>query len=340
MAFTPSSGSIDPKFTREMLTGENNLSLKKLSRPYEPPRDGINQPYDLEDLLHLYNKGNKHGWGISSYTETGHYYSRSANSAHNKDRAFDRAVENVIRQNPSVVLSHVRLDPQFRYDKTIVDQKSPLEIISQKSADRPEFDVREVNSHPFVHGKWSFMHNGLFDKSAIRDIVKSSEMNHIKGSTDSELFFYSFLYRLKKAFGTTDPEKLSIKQKRKIFAQSINDVIKNSKPTAFELDYNPMGVKGYLNNPPKLNFVLSDGENLFIYRKFHNLFLGVKELPKGEKEYIIASEHTQSGKSKDKNDKTKWLRIPQNHILTIARNKNTGKRSPVLMPLHMALDND
>jgi glutamine amidotransferase len=55
--------------------------------------------------------------------------------------------------------------------------------------------VQQTNCHPFRHGKWLWMHNGLVREFAKvkRDLafaVDPSLYPEIEGSTDSELFFY------------------------------------------------------------------------------------------------------------------------------------------------------
>jgi glutamine amidotransferase len=55
--------------------------------------------------------------------------------------------------------------------------------------------VQETNTHPFRHGRWLFMHNGLvreFERVR-RDLLLAVDpglMPEIEGSTDSELLFY------------------------------------------------------------------------------------------------------------------------------------------------------
>jgi predicted glutamine amidotransferase len=55
--------------------------------------------------------------------------------------------------------------------------------------------IQQTNCHPFRHGKWLWMHNGLIRDFATvkRDLafaVDPSLYPEIEGSTDSELFFY------------------------------------------------------------------------------------------------------------------------------------------------------
>ena len=55
--------------------------------------------------------------------------------------------------------------------------------------------VQQTNCHPFRHGRWLWMHNGLIRefRSVKRDLVLAvdpSLYSEIEGSTDSELFFF------------------------------------------------------------------------------------------------------------------------------------------------------
>jgi predicted glutamine amidotransferase len=55
--------------------------------------------------------------------------------------------------------------------------------------------VQQTNCHPFRHGRWLWMHNGLIADftSVKRELVLAIDPQlypHIEGSTDSEVFFY------------------------------------------------------------------------------------------------------------------------------------------------------
>jgi len=55
--------------------------------------------------------------------------------------------------------------------------------------------IQQTNCHPFRHGRWLWMHNGLISDFALvkRDLafaVDPSLYAEMEGSTDSELFFY------------------------------------------------------------------------------------------------------------------------------------------------------
>src|SRR5215475_704024 len=64
--------------------------------------------------------------------------------------------------------------------------------------------VQETNCHPFRHGRWLWMHNGLIRdfKEVKRDLVLAVDPSlypFIEGSTDSEVFFFLAL-----SFGLED----------------------------------------------------------------------------------------------------------------------------------------
>ncbi len=72
--------------------------------------------------------------------------------------------------------------------------------------------IQQTNCHPFRHGKWLWMHNGLIRDFAVvkRDLafaVDPSLYPEIEGSTDSELFFYLAL-----TFGLEDDPPSAVEQ--------------------------------------------------------------------------------------------------------------------------------
>ncbi len=100
--------------------------------------------------------------------------------------------------------------------------------------------VTQYNCHPFIHGKWMFMHNGGINefirvKRHIRHLLDDDIYNWIKGETDSEHLFALFLqmskgrnledidsvaqlthdvfqqiHKIETEFGTQDPSFLNI----------------------------------------------------------------------------------------------------------------------------------
>ena len=63
--------------------------------------------------------------------------------------------------------------------------------------------VEKRNAHPFLHGRWCFVHNGTVRNFArhqaeVESLIRPDLLAHIQGATDSERCFYLFLTRLAK----------------------------------------------------------------------------------------------------------------------------------------------
>ena len=57
------------------------------------------------------------------------------------------------------------------------------------------------NSHPFLYGRWSFVHNGTLKnfeqhRRAVESLIREDLRPNIRGTTDSERCFHIFLTRL------------------------------------------------------------------------------------------------------------------------------------------------
>ena len=66
-----------------------------------------------------------------------------------------------------------------------------------------------VNTHPFVHGRWVFVHNGTLQDFAVRkklllDAIPDDLRKMIRGDTDSECVFLFWLGQLRGAAGDLD----------------------------------------------------------------------------------------------------------------------------------------
>jgi predicted glutamine amidotransferase len=72
--------------------------------------------------------------------------------------------------------------------------------------------IQQTNCHPFSHGRWLWMHNGLIRdfglvKRELAFAVDPSFYAEIEGSTDSELFFYLAL-----TFGLEDDPPVAVER--------------------------------------------------------------------------------------------------------------------------------
>jgi glutamine amidotransferase len=108
------------------------------------------------------------------------------------------------------------------------------------------------NTHPFHHGRWVFAHNGTIqDIEWVRDQVPADRLAHVRGETDSELFFAFLLTRLDREPGAIAGE-----------------------PGA--ADRALVGALRELGKRPTLGactFLLSDGQKLYAHRSGRTLFL-------------------------------------------------------------------
>ncbi len=108
---------------------------------------------------------NAHGWGVATYGDGRPHVERQAWAAYHGEH-FRRAAARIFSRQ---VLAHVR----------------------HATVGMPKIE----NTHPFVDGRWAFIHNGTipgFDRLRPRLLASLSQKrrNAIRGDTDSEHLFY------------------------------------------------------------------------------------------------------------------------------------------------------
>ena len=106
--------------------------------------------------------------------------------------------------------------------------------------------VQETNTHPFRHGRWLFMHNGLIREfpRMRRDLllaVAPDLLPEIEGSTDSELLFYLAL-----TFGLEQDPVEALER----MAGAVEDVAEEHE----------------VENPLQMSVAASDGERIIALR--------------------------------------------------------------------------
>jgi glutamine amidotransferase len=113
------------------------------------------------------------------------------------------------------------------------------------------------NTHPFRNGAWVFAHNGtLEDLGWIRAQIPSDRLSHLRGETDSELFFAFLLSRLDRETGAHEGNTLA---SDRALVGALREVA--ARPT--------LGA---------CTFLLSDGNKLYAHRSGRSLFL-LERLP-------------------------------------------------------------
>ncbi|GHG84014.1 class II glutamine amidotransferase [Comamonas sp. JC664] len=125
-----------------------------------------------KNSLLIQSREHKDGWGIAAYgVEQSPVVAHGVGPAHS-DPDFERVSSRV---SSHTVVAHIRL------------------------ASVGAVELR--NSHPFLHGRWAFVHNGTLrefatHRAAVEALICPRLKANIKGTTDSERCFYLFLTRL------------------------------------------------------------------------------------------------------------------------------------------------
>ena len=124
-------------------------------------------------------RGESHvdGWGLASFDDDGEPRITKSVQAAFSDLRFDELAKSVAT---TALVAHVR----------------------QASVGR----IALVNTHPFVHGRWVFVHNGTLQDFAARkgpllDAIPDDLRQMIRGDTDSEHVFLFWLSQLRKVAG-------------------------------------------------------------------------------------------------------------------------------------------
>jgi len=97
----------------------------------------------------------------------------------------------------------------------------------------------DQNSHPFKYKNWIFAHNGCVNKEYLLPLLTDEFKEKLEGETDSEVYFYWLLQCI-------DKEQDTVKGIKRV----IESVVKR--------------------NYSGLNFLLSDGNNLYAFRYSNN----------------------------------------------------------------------
>lgn len=113
------------------------------------------------------------------------------------------------------------------------------------------------NTHPFVWNQWSFAHNGTI-VNRVTEAAREWLHPPTHGQTDSEVFFHVLLH----------------------FIAERGDVVEGARAA----------VRWVLSisKTARLNFVLSDGERLYAYRRGHTLYSFVEQTPAGPVEGVAS----------------------------------------------------
>lgn len=301
------------------LLKDNPNSLKEQSKKRDHPhRDGIASPKHEEDLLRDPQDGCLDGWGFASYT-AGNADSveiRKSLQPAATDPQFDAVAEELVGKSPRTLLAHVM-----------------NKIFSTRTL------ATEEDTHPFTFANWSSMFNGVLNGGRTPGIMNALQTTWYpvlgtlpKGTNSGEKILLYFLGKLKQKYNTTNSQDIPTPKLQQAFAETMRDFMQASTPIYDTLEGNISGLKGKIQWGPSCNYVMTDGKVVMAYRKGRKLYLNRHVRENGKSGYLVASEPMQP-----KGQNLEWLELPQEHILTLAKNTG-GDIEASLIPVSSALE--
>ena len=196
-------------------------------------------------------------------------------------------------------------DPDFHRVSSLVSAQTVVAHVRQASVGAVELR----NSHPFLHGRWSFVHNGTLrnferHKAAVEALIGSQFRPNIQGTTDSERCFNIFLTRLS-ARGSID---------RTMRVQDVASALAETMELVASITDEPGQERS------AMNFLVTNGEVMVATRRHRTLFISdgrrrdasPQQLRQGERldQLIIASEALCG-------NQTAWTEIPEEEVIGV-----------------------
>ncbi|MDY7228304.1 class II glutamine amidotransferase [Hyalangium rubrum] len=186
-----------------------------------------------KNSLVIQSREHKDGWGIAAYG---------------------------VEQRPLTAhgVGPAHSDPDFHRVSSLVSSHTVVAHVRQASVGAVELR----NSHPFLLGRWSFVHNGTLKdferhRSSVEALIRPDLRTNIRGTTDSERCFHIFLTRLSARGNVDDSVRLE-------------DVASALAET--------MGLVAALTDEPgkdrsAMNFLVTNGEVMVATRRHRTLYI-------------------------------------------------------------------
>ena len=184
-------------------------------------------------------------------------------------------------------------------------------------------NVTMSNTHPFTRGPWAFAHNGTiraFDHVATRlDVGYYGPPN---GDTDSELAFLWILNRMQQYGLDPDQPAEDLEPIVDLLADSVLELVRIS-------------IEAEAEEPPKLNFLISDGKHLVATRWGNTLYwmfrrgindcslCGTSHCPHADADYRSVAVASEPITNED------WIEIPEGTVFGTNSEIRTSSRSLV-----------
>lgn len=115
------------------------------------------------------SQGHTEGWGILAYSNGHIVYEKKRKGTAYSDAEYAPSIKNLSKRSPHLIIAHLR------------------KITNGTVTSR--------NNHPFVHGNYSFAHNGSVDTTE-RIPLKGYFKDGVRGNTDTERIFAYLLQTL------------------------------------------------------------------------------------------------------------------------------------------------
>lgn len=178
------------------------------------------------------SREHKDGWGIASY--------------------HGGAVPQVARG-----LGAAHADPDFERVSSLVSSHTVVAHVRLASVGPVEL----VNAHPFLHGRWAFVHNGTVKRFAQHQAALEAQLRPdlralLRGHTDSERCFYLFLTLLEGL--CPPPARPGVEHVARALAETMRRVSRVTDAPGLE--------------PSAMNFLATDGDVMVATRRGRTLF--------------------------------------------------------------------
>ncbi len=215
-----------------------------------------------ENALRFQSHRHPHGWGIGWYVQGAPHVRRGILPAH-ADESFVSAGREI---RSSVVVAHVR--------------------------DASVGPVQHENTHPFMHDRWLFAHNGTVARyrddpdvrAALAAEIDPDLRGRIRGDTDSERLLYLFLTVLRARRRLAEPSLEDVRRglaEVTALVQRVADAVPSPKPSS-------------------LNLVVTDGRILVATRRGRTLHVASDTGPRHA--FVVASERI---------GRSRWEDVPE-----------------------------
>ncbi len=202
-------------------------------------------------------------------------------------------------------LGPAHLDPEFERVSGLLQARAVMAHIRLASVG----EVDQKNAHPFVHGRWTFCHNGTlhdFDsaRAALEQEIAPRFRKRLQGTTDSERCFGMFLTRLfSKVKEDAHPPVETVAW---ALADTMNTVAR---------------IADQRGQPPSaMNFLVTDGELMVATRRGRTLWMSSEANPNEPlRDWPNAAQrlHAFQVASEDLGGADAWLEVPSEGVVGV-----------------------